>query len=338
MMNNGMVGRRTWLKGLGALALAGAAGTPRWARAADATLRFGTLYPKASPWGQATEVWTKAVDANSNGALALNFFYGGSKGDEAAMVDQMKSGLLDGVVVSSVGLARLYKPTLALQMPGLFTTWAKLDAARNAMAPELEAGLRNAGATVLGWYDVGLVSAFSRGFPLRIPANFKGRKPWQWRDDPIVKAFYQSIGGVTTVPLNVPEVLLKLDTTQVNALLQSPLAAEQFQWAGKLDSITDLVMGPSVGAVVVSKKRLDALSADLRQIVLDTGKVAASALKSRIRTEDAAALTRLKGKMTVVAPSSDERSWWDARFKETRQLLAKGTFAPELVARLEAMA
>ncbi|PCC68587.1 TRAP-type C4-dicarboxylate transport system, substrate-binding protein [Nannocystis exedens] len=274
----------------------------------------------------------------SGGLLELQCFYGGSKGDEVATVDLMKSGQLDGVAVSSVGLARLHKPALALQMPGLFTTWAKLDAARDALAGELETGLRNAGAGLVGWYDVGMVSVLSRGFPVRAPANLKGKKPWLWRDDPVVKAFYQRIGGVTPVSRSVLEVLPRLSTSAVDAVLQSPLAVEQLQWASKLDTITDLVVGPGVGAIVLAQKRLDALPGDLRSVVLDTGKIAAAALKNRIRTEDAAALARLKTKMTVVSLTAEERGWWNARFKETRQLLAQGTFSPVLVARLESMA
>lgn len=149
-------------------------------------LKIATLHPKASPWGQVLEVWIKAVKEKSNGLLELQLSYNGSKGDEVAMVDLMKSGQLDAAVVSNVGLARLHKPALALQMPDLFTTWAKLDAARAALAGELEAGLRSAGAAPVGWCDVGMVSIFSRGFPVWAPASLEGRKPWLLRDDPIV--------------------------------------------------------------------------------------------------------------------------------------------------------
>ncbi|MCY1065267.1 TRAP transporter substrate-binding protein DctP [Nannocystis sp. RBIL2] len=199
-------------------------------------------------------------------------------------------------------------------------------------------GAPQPGAAAVGWCDVGMVSIFSRGFPVRPATSLKGRKPWLLRDDPIVKALYQSIGGVTAVPLSAPEVLPRLDTSAVNAVLQSPLAVEQLQWASKLDTITDLAVGPRVGAIVLSQKRLDALPADLRAIVLDTGKIAANALQTRARQEDTAALARLKGMMTVVSLTADERGFWNARFKQTRQILAQGTFSPELVARLESMA
>ncbi len=103
-------------------------------------IKIGTLAPGASPWGQVFKVWAAAVSQKSGGELELQFFYNGQQGDEAAMVGKMKAGQLDGSAVTAVGLGKIYKPIHALQMPGLFTTWAKLDAARDAMKGEFEKG------------------------------------------------------------------------------------------------------------------------------------------------------------------------------------------------------
>ena len=94
----------------------------------------------------------------------------------------------------------------------------------------------------------------------------------------------------------------------------------------------------AIGALVVSSKRLDALPEDLRNIVMDTGKIAANALTKRIRAEDDAAFGRMKGKMTVVTLSPDEKAKWNAVFKQVRGRLAQGTFSPDLVTKLEGLA
>ena len=71
---------------------------------------------------------------------------------------------------------------------------------------------------------------------------------------------------------------------------------------------------------------------------MDTGRIAANALTKRIRDEDAAAFARMKGKMTVVTLSADEKSKFTALYKQTRQGLAQGTFSAELVTKLEGYA
>ena len=330
-----MMMRRAVALLLGALALL--VGLSREARAQE-VLKIGTLAPKASPWGQVFSVWEKAVKEKSGGKLELQFFYNGQQGDEGAMIGKMKAGQLDGAAVTGVGLSKVHKPIVALQMPGLFTGWAKLDAARDALKGEFEKGVEDAGFRILGWGDVGLYRTMSKGFAIKSPEDLKGKKPYMWRDDVITPAVFQTIGGVTPVPLNVPEVLPNLNTGAINVVNAPALAAEQLQWASKLDHISASVGGTAIGAVIVSAKRMDALPGDLRAIVTDTGKVAASALTKRIRDEDAAAFGRLKGRMTVVNLSADEQGKWAGVFKQVRTRLGQGTFPAALVSRLEDMA
>lgn len=321
---------------LGALTLLAGAGGAREASAGE-VIKIGTLAPKASPWGQVFSVWEKAVKEKSNGAVELQFFYNGQQGDEAAMIGKMKSGQLDGAAVTAVGLSKVHKQIVALQMPGLFTSWGKLDAARDAMKADFEKGVADAGFRILGWGDVGLARVMSKGFAVRTPDDLKGKKPYMWRDDIILPFLFQAIGGITPVPLNVPEVLPNLNTGAINVLTAPALAAEQLQWASKLDHMVSNVAGSAIGAVLMSSKRLDALPGDLRTMITDTGKVAATALTARIRKEDDAAFGRLKGKMKVIDLTADEQSKWNGLFAQVRQRLGQGTFPTELVTKLESL-
>jgi TRAP-type C4-dicarboxylate transport system substrate-binding protein len=336
-----MMLRRTAMKLLGAAAFVVSTGVGMGAaseaRAAE-VIKIGTLAPGSSPWGQVFKVWADAVSKKSEGRLELQFFYNGQQGDEGAMVGKMKAGQLDGAAVTAVGLGKIFKPILALQMPGLFTSWAKLDAARDAMKGEFEKGAKDAGFSILGWGDVGAVHLMSKGFQVKTPDDVKGKKPYMWRDDDVQPILYQVVGGVTPVPLNVPEVLPNLNTGAINLINAPSLAAEQLQWASKLDTINEDVSALAVGALVMSSKKVDSLPEDLRAILMDTGKIASNALTKRIRAEDDAAFNRMKGKMTVVTLSADEKSKWEGIFKQVRQRLAQGTFPADVVSRLEALA
>jgi TRAP-type C4-dicarboxylate transport system substrate-binding protein len=307
------------------------------ARAAE-VIKIGTLAPAASPWGQIFKVWADAVSKKSDGRLELQFFFNGQQGDEGAMVGKMKAGQLDAAAITAVGLGKIHKPILALQIPGLFKTWAKLDAAREATRGEFEKGVKDAGFSVLGWSDLGAVHIMSKGFEVHVPDDVKGKKPWLWRDDDVQPLFFQLIGGVSPVPLNVPEVLPNLNTGAINVVIAPSLAAEQLQWTSKLDTIIEDTSSLAIGGLVMSSKRLAALPGDLREILTSTATVSVAALKTRIRSEDAAAFMRMKGKMKVVTLNADEKVKWDAFEKQLRQRLAQGTFSADLVARLEALA
>lgn len=311
---------------------------PKDAAAAE-VLKIGTLAPQQSPWGKVFQVWQTAVKTKTNGALELQFFYNGQQGDEGAMVGKMKAGQLDGAAVTAVGLSKIHKPILALQLPGVHTTWEKLDKARDALKGDFEKGAESAGFTILGWGDVGQAHIMSvgAGNEIRKPGDLVGKKPYMWRDDVIAPVLFQVVGA-TPVPLNVPEVLPNLNTGAINVLNVPSLAAEQLQWAPKITNIHEEVTGCAIGALVMSSKRIAALDPKLKADLLDTGAKAALALTKTIRGEDAAAFGRIKGKANVVKLSAAEQEEWNKTFKEVRKRLGQGTFDPALVKKLESMA
>ena len=329
--------RKAVIQLLSALTILAGVGFSQQANAADYTIKLGTLAPKSSPWGKVFETWVKAVSEKSGGKMEVQIYYNGQQGDEGAMIGKIKSGQLDGAAVTAVGLGKIYKPILALQMPGLFSSWAKLDSARDSLKGEFEKGASDAGFAILGSGDVGRAYVMSKGVEIRTPGDLKGQKPYAWRDDPTSGAVYQLLGGVNPVPLNIPEVLPNLNTGAINIVIAPALAAEQLQWANKLDHIVSEPVGFAIGALVASSKKLDSLPADMKAILVDTGKVAANALTKRIRSEDDAAFGRLKGKMTVTELTGAEKEQWKGIFKQVRGKLGQGTFDASFLSRLEGL-
>ncbi|MBP8249455.1 MAG: TRAP transporter substrate-binding protein DctP [Chitinophagales bacterium] len=302
------------------------------------TIKIATLFPKSSSWGKILETWVRAVNEKSNGNLELQIFYNGVQGDEAAVVGKMKSGQLDAAVISSVGLSKIYKPILALQMPGLFKDWLAFDKARDAMRPEFEKGVKDAGFSTIGWYDIGKIRMFAKGFSVKSPGNIKGKKPVAFRNDDIQSTFFQTLGGVVSVPLNVPEVLPALNTGSVNFVFTSALFAEQMQWPAKMDNISNDADAFAIGSIVISSKRLDGMPADLKAILLETGKLAASSMQKKIRIDDDMAFMRLKSKMSLSMRTTTEQAEWKTLYKQVRTKLSQGTFTPELVTKIEQLA
>ncbi len=322
---------------------------PKEAGAAE-TLKIGTLAPQQSIWGGVFDIWAKAVAKKSGDKLVLQFFYNGQQGDEAAMVGKMKAGQLDGAAITAVGLSKIYKPILALQLPGALTSWDKLAKAQDQLKGQFEKGLKDGGFDLLGWGNVGQAHFFTRGKDkVHLPGDLKSRKPYMWRDDNISPVFYQVVGA-TPVPLNVPEVLPQLKTGNVDALNAPSLAVEQLQWGGELASVGEDPTGCAIGAIVMSSKRMESLPGDLRTILLDTGAIASKALGKKVIDEDTAAFGRLAGKkdpttnkysggkLDVVQYSADEKTAWSNAFKTTRKRLAQGTFDADLISKIEGIA
>jgi len=306
---------------------------------AQQSVRIGTLVPKSSAVGQILLDWALAVSKKSEGKLELQIFYNAQQGDEGAMVGKMKAGMLEGAVISAVGLGKTYKPIPAIEMPGLFTNSSAFNKAFEVMRPEFEKGIQDAGFTNLGLYRSGMVRFMSKGVTIKSPADLKNGKPYLWRDDKNnMPAFYAAIDGVVPVVFNVPEVLPNLNTGEINILYSTSLLAEKQGWAAKLDNINDDLEWMSISGVVISSKFVNTLSDDLKNILISTGKAAADSLDRKIPDEDLTAYERIKSKMSVVKRSADDLSKWVSHYKAVRQRLSQGTFSPELVSKLERLA
>jgi TRAP-type C4-dicarboxylate transport system substrate-binding protein len=299
------------------------------ARADDGTtLKVGTLAPAESPWGQVFKIWAKGVNERTHGALSLQFFWNGQQGDEGAMVGKMRTGQLDGAALTATGLSMVYKQVLVLQLPGLFATWDKLDVARNAMRGGFDAEFEKQGFKVLGWGDVGMAHVMTKGFDIHSPADLKHKNCYYLAGDPIEPMFYSVVGDVTPKQVSVAEILPGLTSNTINVVNAPALAAEQLQWASRLDHINTAVSGIGIGALVFTSAKIKSLPADAATALLETGKVAGDALTGRIRREDAASFARLKSRMSTYEPTADEMTAWNKIFSDTRARLRGTTFDP----------
>ncbi|MFZ9887697.1 MAG: TRAP transporter substrate-binding protein DctP [Myxococcota bacterium] len=300
-------------------------------------ISLGTLAPKKSPWGKVFRGWAKKVDKDTKGAVTLNWYFNGQQGDEKAMVSKMRAGQLDGAAVTSVGLSAIHKPILALQMPGLFTDWGRLDKAREKLLPEFQDAFKSQGFALLGSGDVGLAHTMSKGKAIKSPDDLKSMKVYAWSDDPVAPVT-SSVIGYTPVLSSVPELLPKLTSGAINCATVPSLPAVTLQWQAHLDHVNSDVVATSVGGLVLSEKKLASLNADEQEIVRKTGKKAGEKLTEKIRLEDQKAFETIKARMTVVQLTDAERARWQETFKKIRQQLAQGTFPSKLVSDLESMA
>ncbi len=322
-------------------------GATSTARADGATIKIGTLAPKESPWGKVFTVWQKGFKERTAGAAEIQFFFNGTQGDEAAMVGKIRTGQLDGAAVTAIGLGQIYKQVLILQVPGLFSSWEKLDAARAKMKPTFDAEFEKAGFKNIGEGDVGVAHIMSKGFPVKVPADLRKRGVCFIQGDPIVPMLFSLIGEVTPRAVQIPEITGNLTSGAVNVIVSPSLAAEQLQWSPQLTNINTMTSGYAIGALVVSSTKLKSLPADVQTALTETGAITGKALTNSIRAADKAAYERLAlgnpkasppvpPRMTAYTPTAAEIAEWDKLAADTKNKLRGNPFDPNLMAQVEA--
>ena len=242
------------------------------------------------------------------------------------MVGKIRTGQLDGAAITATGLSAIHKQSLVFQLPGLFSSWAKLDGARLAMRPAMDAEFEKQGFKILGWGDIGVSRFMSYGFDVKSPADLKHKNVCYTTGDPIAPVLYAVLGDVTPKSVSDTEVLTQLTANAINVVDAPPLAAEQLQWASRLDHINTLPTHYEIGALVMSSPRIKSLPADAQAVIVETGKVAGDALTASIRALDDAALGRRKQRMTAYDPTAAEVAQWTQLFADTRARLRGSVF------------
>lgn len=297
-------------------------------------LRLATLAPANSSWGKLFRVWQRAVAKKTHGRLVVTVYYNGVQGDDDTVVGKMRTGQLDGAALTSVGLSRIYRDVMVLQLPGVVDSWAALDKVRAALGPDLDKGFRKKGFHLLGWGDVGLVRQMSRGFAVHRPSDLRGHHPVVWQGEPMAPIVYASIGQVAPVPLGPMEVLPALRAHRVDVVSAPSLAAEQLQWTPYLDHIASTVSVCAIGGTVMRQRVLDDLPGDLRKIFFELGARLQTLEKHRVRQLDAASYVRLSRRMQVVGSSAADRAAWRKVLAPAVKRLAQGTYDPGLIKRV----
>jgi TRAP-type C4-dicarboxylate transport system substrate-binding protein len=326
-----------WLFGL-VLAVTLGVGVDVTAQPAPAqprTLSIATLAPPGSTWMRAFDAWNRELRRRSNGTLQFRFYPGGVQGDESEVIRKIRNGRLDGAAVTAVGLAQVYRPALVFQLPGILRTYAQLDAARNALATEMDAGFESGGFKLLGWADVGQSRLFST-VPIAAPSQIRGRKPWVWRDDLVLPEFFRAIRA-NAVPLQLPEVLGALQTNRIDCLFSTPVAAVALQWSSRISHVTDLPLAIVLGGTVLGKRQWDSLTEEQRTLLKETGVQFHALARRNLRRDETTAMQALVQRNIQLVPvNAQQRQEWLTVAATVRQRLAGQVADQALIDRVAA--
>ncbi len=313
-----------------AIAAVGLPGTVPTSHAEEAyEIRLATLAPAGSSWMKVFNAWNQTLRRETENRLRLRFYPGGSQGDERDFVRKMRVGQLDGGAVTATGLSMLVRPVLVLVVPGLLTTYERLDRVRAKMDARFEKMFEDEGYKLLGWGDAGQTRLFSEN-KLESPAQIKSQRVWAWKDDLIFNEFYKVI-GVNPIRLGVPEVYPALQTRMVDVVAASALAAVSLQWYTRVKYVTAHNSAIIVGATMMRKKKFEELPPDLQATLLSTAERAHDVLNKAIRRDDKKAYSVVMKRGIEPVEAGAHKAEWDKAQKQVRDNLTGRIYPKSLL-------
>ncbi|MBI4349399.1 MAG: TRAP transporter substrate-binding protein DctP [Elusimicrobia bacterium] len=305
------------------------------ASAQSSVVKFATLAPDGSTWMKVMHDFNKELQEKTGGKLKFKFYPGGVSGDEKDVVSKMRIGQLHAAGVTGRGLGEVAPEVRVMDAPFLFRTTAEIDHVQAKFSKIFDGYLEKAGFVSLGSAEVGLVHVFTN-HPVRETADMKRSKMWVWEGDPIAEAAFEVL-DVNPIPLSLPDVMTSLQTGLIDSVYGSPMGVVAMQWFTKTKYIYSVPMANASGAILVSKKFLDALPAESRAALLELGRKYTEKITELSRKENQDALAALqKQGLTVTQPSSaDILAKYEELGKKARRSLVGRMYPADLLDQVE---
>ncbi|MCX7808495.1 MAG: TRAP transporter substrate-binding protein DctP [Deltaproteobacteria bacterium] len=298
-------------------------------------LSFATVAPPGSAIMRNLEAWNRELRRRTERRLQFRFYAGGVQGDEPELIRKIRSGRLDAAGVTASGLALIHRPALIFQLPGTFLRYEQVQAAREALASEIEGGIIQQGFRMLGWADVGRAHLFSKR-EIRKPQDLAQTKFWMRSDDVILPVFFEIVKA-QTVSVGIPEVLGALQTGRIDTFFAPPAVALPLQWAANVTHMVTMPVAVLVGGSVMSERVFQSLPEADRNALLETGaQFHALGRRNAARAEEEAIAALRERGMKMVDLTPQEIALWKEVGKQVRERVATRIADPTLIAKAAA--
>lgn len=192
-----------------ALALAGLAAQAQ-------TLRFAHPVPETDLQHTMAVFFAEQVAARTNGAVTVQIFPQGQLGNDSAMIDGARSGIIDIVLVGLNNFTGLVPQAGVFELPFMFPTrelaYAALD---GEVGQGISARFTEHGLTVLGYPENGFRQMSNNRGPIRTPADLVGIN-MRTNNSRALNDMFAALGA-NPIQLPVAELYTALETGVVDA-------------------------------------------------------------------------------------------------------------------------
>ena len=295
--------------GLGLFLLVTAGLVERGVAQETVRVRIGTAAPRGSIWHEILEQVQQDWERISDGSVRVQIYPGGVQGDESAMLDKVRAGVLQAVALSGAGLSQADRGVSALDVPMMMASYEELDYVRERMAPAIERRLESQGLVVLNWSDAGWVRFFSK-VPVETPDDIRGLRLFTSAGDAESEQLYRDL-NLRPVPSGVNDMVTNLQTGSIEAFAVPPLFAAADQSFALAPHMLDLRFAPVLGATLIDRETWERIPAALSAGLLRAAREATSSRRDEIRRLGDEAIEAMKANGLQVTPvSSDLADVW----------------------------
>lgn len=258
--------------------------------AADSDKKYTFKIAHIAPEGHIDNIvarnFGKELDARSEGRMKLRIYPGGQLGNDADMLQQLRTGALEFALITNAEMTTENEAFSAWFAPFVFDSFMEaFEANESEIVKKISATVEGTGVRVLGYHFPGFRMIMTANKKLEKPEDFKGMT---LRDTPSpALQDWNKLLGINTESLPLPEVYQAAQTGVIDGMVIDLVAAEK----SKFDEVTNyaILTNHVVWPIdaMINEKLYETLSDGDRQIVVDSMSAAQkNAMEERSNQEE----------------------------------------------------
>jgi tripartite ATP-independent transporter DctP family solute receptor len=209
------------------------------------------------------------VEKLSGGQIKAMVYNASQLGNNIKMNKDLRSGVQEAIVQPAGFSARYIKILSVLDLPFLFPSEAVQNKVLNTAASDpIREDARKAGVEIVAFYPAGSIQ-FATKFPINAAADLKGRK-FRIIPSPVITARFKAMGAIG-VPMPLGELYPALQQGTVEGCEITFEIIERMKFYEVANYVTESNHAMFAGIILVNKRWLDALPADLQKALYQAG-------------------------------------------------------------------
>lgn len=317
------------------LGLASAFALAAFAAQAQTELKLAHAAPETDLQQTLSLFFKEQVEARTNGSVTVTIFPQGQLGNDAAMIDGARSGIIDIAMSGLNNFTGLVPQAGALELPFMFpsrdTAYAALD---GEIGQGISAEFTQHGLKVLGFPENGYRNMTNNRGPIRVPADLAGLN-MRVNNSKALNDMFAALGA-NPLQLPVAELYTALETGVVDAQDHPIGIVLSFKFNEVQDYLSLTQHAYSALALVMNDARFNALTAEEQKVIAEVAAEAIAMQRKAVQEKETGMIEELKAAGMEVNTDVDAAAFqaavkpvWDSFIAENGDAVVNAIMAAQ---------
>ena len=317
------------------LGLASAFALAAFAAQAQTELKLAHAAPETDLQQTLSLYFKEQVEARTNGSVTVTIFPQGQLGNDAAMIDGARSGIIDIAMSGLNNFTGLVPQAGALELPFMFpsrdTAYAALD---GEIGQGISAEFTQHGLKVLGFPENGYRNMTNNRGPIRVPADLAGLN-MRVNNSKALNDMFAALGA-NPLQLPVAELYTALETGVVDAQDHPIGIVLSFKFNEVQNYLSLTQHAYSALALVMNDARFNALTAEEQKVIAEVAAEAIAMQRKAVQEKETGMIEELKAAGMEVNTDVDAAAFqaavkpvWDSFIAENGDAVVNAIMAAQ---------